>query len=84
LFLLDNAALTRMPLHTRNWQIFTLKFWNIQSSDLAHSNYYIFLNLKKHIKGRKFTDTEATLAANRRFAAQQKQFFFDGSRTTKS
>jgi hypothetical protein len=26
LFLLDNAALTRMPLHTRNWQIFTLKF----------------------------------------------------------
>jgi hypothetical protein len=21
LFLLDNAALTRMPLHTRNWQI---------------------------------------------------------------
>jgi histone-lysine N-methyltransferase SETMAR len=28
------------------------------SPDLAPSDYYLFLNLKKHLKGRKFSSTE--------------------------
>jgi hypothetical protein len=43
------------------------------SPDLAPSHYYLFPNLKKHFKGRKFSRIEeATLAADMWFAAQTK------------
>jgi hypothetical protein len=49
------------------------------SPDLAPSDYCLFSNLKKHLKGRKFPSTEeATLAADEWFAAQPKEFFLDG------
>jgi hypothetical protein len=42
-------------------------------------DYYLFPNLKKHLKGRKFSSTEeATSAADRWFAAQPKECFLDG------
>jgi histone-lysine N-methyltransferase SETMAR len=48
------------------------------SPDLAPSNYYLFPNLKKHLKGRKFSSTEeATIAADGWFAAQPNEFFLD-------
>jgi hypothetical protein len=41
--------------------------------------YYLFPNVKKHLKGRKFTSIEvAMLAADGWYAAQPKQFFLDG------
>jgi hypothetical protein len=47
--------------------------------DLAPSDYCLFPNLMKHLKGRKCSTTEkATLAADGWFAAQTKQFFLDG------
>jgi hypothetical protein len=46
---------------------------------LAHSGYYLFTNLKKHFKGRKFSSTEeAMLAWDRWFGAYPKEFFLDG------
>jgi hypothetical protein len=46
---------------------------------LALSNYYLFPNIKKHIKGKKFSSIEeAILAAEGWFAAQIKEFFLDG------
>jgi hypothetical protein len=56
---------------------------------LAPSDHYLFPNLKKHLKGRKFSDTaEATLAADGWLAAQPKEFFLDRlkklEQTTKS
>jgi hypothetical protein len=37
-------------------------------------DYHLFPNLKKHLKGRKFSSIEkATLAADRWFAAQPKE-----------
>jgi hypothetical protein len=40
------------------------------SSDLAPSDYYLFRNLKKHLKGRKFSSIEEpTLAVEGWFAA---------------
>jgi hypothetical protein len=43
------------------------------SPDLVPSDYYLFPNLKKHLKGGKFSSTEeATLAADGWFAAQAK------------
>jgi hypothetical protein len=43
------------------------------SPDLASSDYCLFPNLKKHLKGRKFSRLEeATLAEERWFAAQPK------------
>jgi hypothetical protein len=43
------------------------------SPDLAPSDYYLFPNLMKHCKGRKFLGTEeATLPVDRWFAAQPK------------
>jgi hypothetical protein len=46
---------------------------------LAPSDYYQFPNLKKHLKGRKFSSIEeATSAADRWFAAQPKEFFLGG------
>jgi hypothetical protein len=67
---------TRRPLRTRNWQIFTLMFWNSQVSLLAPSDYWLFHNLKKHLKRRKFSSTEVTLAEHVSFAAQLKDFFW--------
>jgi hypothetical protein len=58
---------------TRNWQISTLKFWNTQPTHLiGTSDNYIFSNLKKHLKGRKFSSTEEATAADWRFVAQLK------------
>jgi hypothetical protein len=43
------------------------------------SDYYLFPNLKKHLKGRKFSSIEeATLDGDGWFAAQTKEFFLDG------
>jgi hypothetical protein len=45
---------------------------------LAPCDYYLFPNLKKHLKGRKFSSIEeATLTADGWFAAQPKEFFLD-------
>jgi hypothetical protein len=42
-------------------------------------DYYLFPNLKKHLKGRKFSSIEeAMLAADMWFATQPKEFFLDG------
>jgi hypothetical protein len=49
------------------------------SHDLAPSDYYLFPNLKKHLKGRKFLSIEeVTLAADGWFIAQPKEFFLNG------
>jgi hypothetical protein len=49
------------------------------SPDLAPSDYYLFPNLKKHLKGRKFSRIEeATSTADGWFAAHPKEFFLDG------
>jgi hypothetical protein len=43
------------------------------SPDLAPFDYYLFHNLKKHLKGRKFSSAEeATLAVDRQFVTQQR------------
>jgi hypothetical protein len=39
---------------------------------------YLFPNLMKHVKGKKFLSTEeATLAVERQFATQSQEFFLD-------
>jgi hypothetical protein len=49
------------------------------SPDLASSDCYLFPNLKKHLKGRKFSSLEqATSAADGWFAAQPKRFSWAG------
>jgi hypothetical protein len=46
------------------------------SHDFAPSDYYLFPNIKKHFKRRKFPSIEeTTLDADRWFAAQPKEFF---------
>jgi hypothetical protein len=51
----------------------------LSSPDLAPLDCYLFPNLKKNLKGRKFLSTkEPTLAADGWFAAQPKEFFLDG------
>jgi hypothetical protein len=41
-------------------------------------DYYLFPNLKKHLKGRNFSSTEeATFASEGWFAAQPKEFFLE-------
>jgi hypothetical protein len=47
------------------------------STDLSPSDCYLFPNIKKHLKGRKFPSIEeATLVADRWIAAQPTEFFF--------
>jgi transposase len=80
LFLQDNtsphkAAITRQKLADIHFEV--LKH-PACSPDLVPSDCYLFPNLKKHLKGRKFWSTEeATLAADGWFAAQPKEFFLD-------
>jgi hypothetical protein len=48
------------------------------SPDLAFSDYSLFPNLKKHLKGRKFSSIEEViLAVDGWFAAQPKEFLLD-------
>jgi hypothetical protein len=78
LILQDNAAphkvaITHLKLTDLHFK--TLKHL-AYSTDLAPSDYYLFPNLKKHLKGRKFSSIEeATLAADLWFSAQPKEFF---------
>jgi glutathione S-transferase len=49
------------------------------SRDLTSSEYHLFPNLKKHMKGKKFSITEdAMSAADDWFAAQPSAFYLDG------
>jgi hypothetical protein len=53
----------------------------LKHPDLAPSDYYLFPNLKKYLKGRKFFSTEKpALAADGWLAAQPKELFLDGLR----
>lgn len=46
------------------------------SPDLAPSDYYLFPNLKKHLKGRKFDDLNALKTATEVWLEEQEQSFF--------
>jgi hypothetical protein len=49
------------------------------SPDLVPSDYYLFPNLKKHLRGRKFLSSEvATLAADRWFSTKTYIFSLGG------
>jgi hypothetical protein len=77
LFLQDNsaphkAAITHQKLADLHFEV--LKH-QANSHDLAPSDYYLFLILKKHLKESKFSSiNEATLAADGWVAAQKKNF----------
>jgi histone-lysine N-methyltransferase SETMAR len=76
LFLQDNAALHKAAItHQKLADLhFEVLKHSAYSPDLAPSDYYPFPNLKKHLKGRKFSSIEeATLAVDGWFAAQPKE-----------
>jgi [histone H3]-lysine36 N-dimethyltransferase SETMAR len=51
------------------------------SSDLAPSNFYQFRHLKKHLRGRKFSDDEEVKCAVLAFFTEQDSIFFsDGNK----
>jgi histone-lysine N-methyltransferase SETMAR len=75
LFLQDKAAITHQKLADLHSEVLKHPAY---SPDLAPSDYYLFPNLKKHLKGRKFSSTEETTsAADGWFAAQPKEFSLD-------
>jgi hypothetical protein len=62
LFLQDKAAITNQKLADLHFEVLKHPAY---SSDLAPLDYYLFSNLKKHLKDRKFSSIEeATLAAD--------------------
>jgi len=81
LFLQDNA-----PTQTSNVvaaKLNTLGFQLVHhppySPDLAPSDYYLFPNLKKHLKGHRFEDiSDVKHAAESWFQDQSKKFYLDG------
>lgn len=83
LFLQDNA-----PAHKAGKTMDVLQNLGFQcidhppySPDLAPSDYFLFPNLKKHLKGRKFSnDTEVIAAAEQYFSDKKSEFFWTGSR----
>jgi hypothetical protein len=82
LFLQDNAAPHKAAI--AHQKLADLHFGVLKhpanSPHLAPSDYHLLPNLKKHLKGRKFSSIEeATSAADGWFAAQPKEV-----RTTKS
>jgi hypothetical protein len=81
LFLQDNAAPYKAAITQQKLADLHCEFLKHRaySPDLAPSDYYLLPNLKKHLKGRKFSSiNETTLAADGWFAAQPKEFFLDG------
>jgi hypothetical protein len=81
LFLQNKAALHKAAITHLKWTDLRFEVPKQQAypRDLAPSDYYLFPNRKKHLKGRKFSRTEeATSAADGWFAAQPKKFFLGG------
>jgi histone-lysine N-methyltransferase SETMAR len=81
LFLQDNAAPHKAAIMRQKLAglHFSVLKHSAYSPDLAPSNYYPFPNLKKQLKGRKFSSTEkSTLAVDGWSAAQPKEFVLDG------
>jgi histone-lysine N-methyltransferase SETMAR len=81
LFLQDNAAPHKAAItHQKLADIhFEVQKHPAYSPDLAPPDYYLFPNLKKHLKGRKCSSIEeVTSAADGWLAAQPKEFFSDG------
>jgi histone-lysine N-methyltransferase SETMAR len=79
LFLQHNTAPHKAIMHKKLADFyFEVLKTPAYSPDLVPSDYYILPNLKKHLKGRKFSSTEVTLAQDRWFAAQPKEFFLNG------
>ena len=80
LFLQDNA-----PPHKAGKTMDVLKNLGFQcidhppySPDLAPSDYFLFPNLKKALKGRKFSnDSEVIAAAEQYFSDQTSEFFLE-------
>jgi hypothetical protein len=67
------AAITHQKLADLHFEV--LKH-PVYSPDFAPSDSYLFPNLKKHLKGGKFSSIEeATLPTDEWFAAQSKSFF---------
>lgn len=81
LFLQDNA-----PVHTARVSRQTLKdtgFSEIDhppySPDLAPSDYFLFSNLKKELRGRRFANNnEMKAAVESHFEGKEKEYFFGG------
>jgi hypothetical protein len=72
LFLQDNTAPPKAAITQPKFSELQFVFLRHAacSTDFAPSEYYLFLNLKKHFKGRKFSVIdENTLRANGWFAA---------------
>jgi histone-lysine N-methyltransferase SETMAR len=80
LFLQDNAAphnaaITHQKLADLHFEVLKHPAY---SPDLVPSDYCLFPNLKKQLKGRKFSSIEEAIsAADGWFAAQPKDFFLD-------
>jgi histone-lysine N-methyltransferase SETMAR len=83
LFLQDNAAPNKADnLVDDHFEVLKHPAY---SPDLAPSDYYLFPNINKHLKGRKFSSTEeATLAVDWWFTAQPKECFLDGSQNNEA
>ena len=55
------------------------------STDLAHSDFFLFPNLKKNLRGRRFADSSEVISATEAYFGQQdKSFFSDGLKLLKS
>lgn len=81
LFLQDNA-----PVHTARVAKLALKETGFEeidhppySPDLAPSDYFLFSNLKKDLRGKRFgSDEEMKAAVQEHFDSQNKTYFFNG------
>jgi histone-lysine N-methyltransferase SETMAR len=80
LVLQDNASLNKAAITHQKLADLHFEFLKrpAYSPDLAPSDYYLFPNLKKHFRRRKFSSIEeAILTADGCFAAQPKERFLD-------
>jgi hypothetical protein len=83
-FLQDNATPHKPAITHQNFTDLHSEVQKLPaySSDVAHSDCYLFPNLKKHFKGRVFSNiAEATMVAKKWLAAQPKELFLDGLRS---
>ncbi|KAL0831014.1 hypothetical protein ABMA28_001900 [Loxostege sticticalis] len=83
LFLHDNAPAHRsevalQAIHSAGFEMLDHPPY---SSDLAPSDFHLFPKFKEHIRGTKFADDDAVMAAvNDFFESQEKDFFLDGKK----
>ena len=85
LFHQNNARVHTCPTPMAKFHEFRRIAFPLYSPDLASSDYFLFLNLKKYFRGKRFTTREQLIAETEAYFEElDKSYYLDGLKNLKN